>query len=84
MFYTKNYGKGILSATVQGVAVGYGLYGLVTGYFFTASIPGIGLLFTFYSGGARYAGILADRRNEQTISRWRKDIGHSIYSGNLP
>lgn len=82
MFYTQNFGKGILSATIQGAAAGYGLYGLLTGYFFTASIPGIGLLFTFYSGGARYAGMLADRWNEEAIGRWKREMGRSIYSKN--
>jgi len=79
MFYTKNFGKGILSATIQSAAAGYGLYGLLTGYFFTASIPGIGLLFTFYSGGARYAGLLADRWNERAMSSWKKELGKSVY-----
>ena len=74
MFYTGNYGKGILSAGIQGIAGAYGLYGVLTGYFFTAAIPGVGLFYTFYVGGARYAGQLAEKRNEVLQNKWKAEM----------
>jgi tetratricopeptide (TPR) repeat protein len=82
MFYTGNYGKGILSAGIQGIAGAYGLYGVLTGYFFTAAIPGVGLFYTFYVGGARYAGQLAEKRNEVLKNKWKASIAsHLLVSG---
>lgn len=62
--YAGHFFKGVVSGTVQAGLVAFTAYHLYHGYFFSGGMTGAALLYTFYLGGARYAGQLAERNNE--------------------
>ncbi len=67
-------GKGIFSSLIQGSLLAFGAYSLYEGYFFTGAFTGIGLFYSFYSGGARHAEFLAQKKNNERVSRYNGGI----------
>ncbi len=57
--------KGIVSGGIQTVFAGLSIYSFYQGYFFSGSLTGVALFYTFYFGGARYARKLALKRNKE-------------------
>lgn len=57
--------KGAMSGGMQAGLVGFSLYSMYQGYFFTGGLTGVALFYTFYFGGARYAKELAERKNAE-------------------
>lgn len=64
--YAGYFFKGLVSGFLQALCVAYGAYGIYEGYFFSGGVAGIGLFWAFYSGGARHAKYLAQKKNEDT------------------
>jgi tetratricopeptide (TPR) repeat protein len=66
--------KGIVSSLIQLSLMGFGAYSLYEGYFFTGALTGVGLFWSFYTGGARNAKYLAQRKNEELVSKYNEGI----------
>lgn len=64
-WYAGYFWKGVLSGGIQALLGAFSIYSLVEGYFFTGTLTGVALFYTFYLGGARYAETLANRKNEE-------------------
>lgn len=76
--YAGYFGKGLISSLIQAGLVGFGAYSLYEGYFFTGALTGIGLFYSFYTGGARHAKYLALRKNEELTKRYNEPIKEAI------
>ena len=76
--YAGYFWKGLISSGIQAALIGYGAYGLYQGYFFTGALAGVGLFYAFYTGGARHAGYLAHKRNEQLREEYTAPIQKAI------
>ncbi|MDH5609826.1 MAG: hypothetical protein OEY56_10125 [Cyclobacteriaceae bacterium] len=63
--YAGHFGKGMVSGGIQAGLVGFNLYSFVKGYYFTGTLSGVALFYTFYLGGARYAMNLSEMNNEK-------------------
>lgn len=64
-WYAGYFWKGVLSGSIQ-VGLGlFSIYNLIEGYFFSGTLTGVALFYTFYLGGARYASQLAERKNHE-------------------
>lgn len=73
-WYAGHFGKGLLSGTIQsGIAVFTG-WSTYTGYYFSGTLSGAALFYTFYLGGARYARQLAIEKNEEISRQVREKI----------
>ncbi|MDW3192046.1 MAG: hypothetical protein R8G66_06770 [Cytophagales bacterium] len=64
-WYAGYFWKGVLSGSIQLVLGAFSIYSLVEGYFFSGTLTGVALFYTFYLGGARYASQLALRKNHE-------------------
>lgn len=64
-WYAGYFWKGVLSGSIQLVLGAFSIYSLVEGYFFSGTLTGVALFYTFYLGGARYASQLAHRKNHE-------------------
>ncbi len=64
-WYAGYFWKGVLSGSIQLVLGVFSIYSLVEGYFFSGTLTGVALFYTFYLGGARYASQLAHRKNHE-------------------
>lgn len=78
--YAGYFGRGLLSGVLQALCVAYGAYGLYDGYFFTGGVAGIGLFWSFYSGGARHAKYLAEKKNEEITKKHNDRLRRIITS----
>ena len=72
--YAGYFGKGLLSSAIQGSLMAFGAYSLYEGYFFTGALTGIGLFYSFYSGGVRHARYLALKKNEELTRKYNDPI----------
>lgn len=74
--YAGYFGKGLISGTMVAGAIAFTAYSTLNGYFFTGMVPGAAVFYTFYLGGVRYAGQLAEQKNremaEATEDRFRE------------
>lgn len=73
-WYAGYPGKALVSGGIQAAFVGFGLYNFYTGYFFSGAFTGIGLFYTFYTGGARHAGYLAEETNKKLVDVFNKPL----------
>ncbi len=64
-WYAGYFWKGVLSGGIQVLLGGFSIYSLLEGYFFTGTLTGVALFYTFYLGGARHAEELAHRKNHE-------------------
>lgn len=64
-WYAGYFWRGVLSGSIQLVLGVFSIYSLVEGYFFSGTLTGVALFYTFYLGGARYASQLALRKNHE-------------------
>ncbi len=76
--YAGYVGKGLLSSSIQLLLIGFSAYSLFEGYFFTGALTGVGLLYSFYFGGARHAGYLADEKNKNLIEKYNQRIRNVV------
>jgi TM2 domain-containing membrane protein YozV len=76
--YAGYFGKGVVSGLMVTGTIAFTGYSALTGYFFTGMVPGAALFYTFYLGGARYAGQLATRKNleesDEIVKRFKEVI----------
>ena len=61
--YAGKPGRAISSLLLTGAAGGFAALCFITGYPLEGIFTGAGLFFKFYTGGSRYAGLLASNRN---------------------
>ena len=64
-WYAGYFWKGAVSGIFQTTAVGYSVWSFTQGYFYTGTLTGVAMFYTFYLGGSRYAEQLANRKNDQ-------------------
>lgn len=64
-WYAGYFWKGVLSGGIQTLLGVFSIYSLVEGYILTGTLTGVSLFYTFYLGGARHAGELAVRKNQE-------------------
>lgn len=64
-WYAGYFWKGVLSGSIQVLLGAFSIYSLVEGYFFSGTLSGVALFYTFYLGGARHAQQLAHRKNHE-------------------
>lgn len=64
-WYAGYFWKGVLSGGIQAFLGAFSIYSLIEGYFFTGTLTGVALFYTFYLGGSRYAETLAHRKNHE-------------------
>lgn len=81
--YAGYFGKGLISSLIQAGLVGFGAYSLYEGYFFTGALTGIGLFYSFYTGGARHAKYLAMRKNEELTDKYNEPIKEAILESEM-
>jgi len=62
-WYAGYFWKGVVSGLFQTAAVGYSVWSFTQGYFYTGTLTGVAMFYTFYLGGSRYAEQLADKKN---------------------
>lgn len=62
-------GRGFVSGAMQLGTVGFTYWSLINRYYFSGVLTGAALFYTFYLGGARYAGMLADEKNQEFAKR---------------
>ena len=71
-------GRGFVSGAMQLGTVGFTYWSLINRYYFSGVLTGAALFYTFYLGGARYAGILANERNEKLTEEIKNQISEQI------
>jgi hypothetical protein len=75
--------KGMVSSLIQLSLMGFGAYSLYEGYFFTGALTGIGLFWSFYTGGARNAKYLAQRKNEELVNTYNSEVKEIILTAEI-
>lgn len=81
--YAGYFGKGLLSSAIQGSLMAFGAYSLYEGYFFTGALTGIGLFYSFYSGGVRHSKYLALKRNEELTRKYNDPIKDTLIKAEM-
>ncbi|WP_350113070.1 hypothetical protein [Fulvivirga sp.] len=76
--YAGYFFKGLVSSTIQASLITFGAYSLYEGYFFTGALTGIGLFYSFYSGGVRHASYLAKKKNEELTRKYNDPIKDTL------
>ena len=61
--------EGLVSAGLQALALGFGVYHVLNRYYMIGFFTGAGLFQTFYFGGARRASIMAEETNRKRKAR---------------
>lgn len=56
-------GRGFISGLMQVGSAGFTYYSLINRYYYSGVLTGAAMFYTFYLGGARYAGQLAEKKN---------------------
>jgi len=72
--YCGYWGKGISSLFFTGVFAGYTYISIINGYYFTSFFTGFSGFRMFWTGGAKYAGFLANEKNKKKISTYNNKI----------
>ncbi len=67
-------GRGATSLVIQAGLVAFSIYSFVNGYYFSGAFTGVGLFYIFNNGGARHAYYLAEKRNQEVITRIDKEV----------
>ena len=67
--YAGFFGKGLVSGGLNAAAIAFTAYSAWTGYYFTGVFTGAALFYTFYLGGARHAGQLAEQKNKKISNK---------------
>ena len=75
-------GRGTISGLMQAGSAGFTYYSLVNQYYFSGVLTGAALFYTFYLGGARYAGKLAIEKNEQIQDQVITSLKNAIKKAN--
>ncbi len=66
--YSGAVGEGSFNLLMNASILGFAAYEFYTRYYFTGYFVGLGLLNKTYNGGIRRAGIIAERRNQNTMN----------------
>jgi hypothetical protein len=61
--------EGLVSAGLQALSLGFGVYHVLNRYYFIGFFTGAGLFQTFYFGGARRASLMAEETNRKRKAR---------------
>lgn len=61
--------EGLVSASLQALSLGFGVYHVLNRYYFIGFFTGAGLFQTFYFGGARRASLMAEETNRKRKAR---------------
>jgi tetratricopeptide (TPR) repeat protein len=72
--YSGAIGEGTFNFLMNATILGFAAYEFYTEYYFTGYFVGLGLLNKTYNGGIRRAGILADKRNNDTMNDFNTRI----------
>lgn len=80
--YAGYAGRGFVSGLMQIGGAGLSYYSLINKYYFSGVLTGAALFYTFYLGGARYAGQLAERKNLETQEQILKSLRSEIKKAN--
>ncbi|MFN4083050.1 MAG: hypothetical protein ACK4K9_05405 [Bacteroidia bacterium] len=64
-WYAGSFKQGALNATLILSLLGWGTYNFLNAYYITSLFTGFFVAYTFYDGGIRYAGSLANRFNKK-------------------
>jgi hypothetical protein len=78
MLYSGNTAEGIISLVFQAATLGFGIYSVVDGYYFSGFFTGFGLFQAFYFGGVRRSGVLAQQKNEQLKQRYYQQVKNAL------
>ncbi|MFT6133728.1 MAG: TM2 domain-containing membrane protein YozV [Cyclobacteriaceae bacterium] len=81
--YAGHFGKGLVSGGLVAGATGFTLYSLLNRYYFSGVLTGAALFYTFYLGGARYAGQLAEQKNEKNAKALKHAFSEGIKKAEL-
>ncbi len=73
-WYAGHFGKGLVSGGIQAGIIAFSAWSLLEGYFYTGTLSGAALFYTFYLGGARYAKQLATSRNQLMVNTLKSDF----------
>ncbi len=73
-WYAGHFGKGLLSGSIQTGIVAFTGWSFYTGYFFSGTLTGATLFYTFYLGGARYAKKLAGKTNDEVTTKMKQRL----------
>lgn len=68
--YSGAVGEGAFNFLMNASILGFAAYEFYTQYYFTGYFVGLGLLNKTYNGGIRRAGILAEKRNQNTMDEF--------------
>jgi len=66
--------EGFVSVGLQALSLGFGVYHVLNHYYLIGFFTGAGLLQTFYFGGARRSGIMAEETNRKRKARNNQKI----------
>lgn len=79
--YAGYWGKGLTSLAMQACFISFAVYGFYHGFYFSGAFTGVGLFYMFYNGGARHAGYLANKKNEEMVQRLNSMVLQSFDRG---
>ncbi len=72
--YSGAIGEGSFNFLMNAAILGFAAYEFYTEYYFTGYFVGLGLLNKTYNGGIRRAGILAEKKNHDTMKDFNSEI----------
>jgi tetratricopeptide (TPR) repeat protein len=76
--YAGKPGRALASIALQGAALTFGIISIMHGYYFEGAFTGVSLFLRFYSGGARHAAYLVEKRNEKRNDAVKEKIKNII------
>lgn len=76
--YAGDPGKAFLNASSQALSLGTAALLLLNGYYIGTVTLGLNLFQSFYFGGIRQAGTLAESRNERMTERYKRQLSEGI------
>ncbi|MCX8491488.1 MAG: hypothetical protein ORN54_10510, partial [Cyclobacteriaceae bacterium] len=74
-WYAGYFGKGVVSAFINGGLITFSVLSMVQGYYFSGAFTGVLL---FYNGGIRYAGVLASQRNDEKAKKFNDRVKYLL------
>jgi hypothetical protein len=72
--------RALSSVLLQGAAATFAVISIMHGFYFEGIFTGAGLFLRFYTGGARYAGRLAEEKNEKKENEVKQRLKDLILS----
>lgn len=76
--YAGHFWRGLASLALNGLTLTYAVYSIASGYYMAGIFTGVALFTTFYTGGARHAEFLINKRNTEYTVAINKKIRETI------